>query len=79
MNLNYISVLWVARSPVVSCFLKSGQGTYPYLSTELMFGADGRGVKHRPCDDLESFFWIFWIMSINYAGPFNVTRDWADV
>jgi hypothetical protein len=44
-----------------------------------MFGADGRGVKHRPCDDLESFFWIFWIMSINYAGPFNVTRDWADV
>jgi hypothetical protein len=59
--------------------LKSDKGTYPYLSTELMFGADGNHVKHRACDDLESFFWILWIMSVNYDGPFNVTRDWADI
>jgi hypothetical protein len=41
-----------------------------------MFGADGQTVKHRACDDLESFFWILWVMSVNYTGPFNQTRDW---
>ncbi|KAG2121042.1 uncharacterized protein F5147DRAFT_766906 [Suillus discolor] len=46
---------------------------------ELMFGANGNIVEHRACDDLESFFWILWIMSVNYDGPFNVTRDWADI
>ena len=55
------------------------QGTYPYLSTELMFGADGHPVKHRACDDLESFFWILWVMSVNYTGPFNQTRDWETI
>ena len=41
-----------------------------------MFGTDGHTVKHRTCDDLESFFWILWVMSVNYIGPFNQTRDW---
>ena len=36
----------------------------------------GHNVKHRACDDLESFFWVLWVMSVNYTGPFNQTRDW---
>jgi hypothetical protein len=61
-------------------FLKSDKGmAHPYHSTELMFNADGHSVEHRACDDLESFFWILWLMSINYDGPFNLPRDWADI
>jgi hypothetical protein len=61
-------------------FLKSDKGmAHPYHSTELMFNADVHSVEHRACDDLESFFWILWLMSINYDGPFNLPRDWADI
>jgi len=41
-----------------------------------MFGADGHSVKHRACDDLESFFWILWVMLVNCTGPFDQPRDW---
>ena len=42
----------------------------------VLISADGHTIKHRACDDLESFFWILWVMSVNYIGPFNQTRDW---
>ncbi|KAG0703265.1 hypothetical protein DFH29DRAFT_998721 [Suillus ampliporus] len=56
--------------------LHTRTGTYPYLSMELMFSTDGQSVKHRACDDLELFFWILWVMLVNYTGPFNQTRNW---
>lgn len=28
--------------------------------------------------DLESFFWIIWVFSVNTTGPFKQIREWVD-
>lgn len=42
------------------------QGTFPFTATELLSpdGLKGR-VRHTAHHDLESFFWILWVTSVN--------------
>lgn len=60
-------------------YLKYEQGTFPFTATELLSpdGLKGR-VRHTAHHDLESFFWILWVTSINLVGPFNLRRAWKD-
>ena len=35
-------------------------------------------ITHNTQHDLESLFWVMWIMSVNTTGPYNQRRKWAD-
>ncbi|KAI5993338.1 hypothetical protein EDD15DRAFT_2167325, partial [Pisolithus albus] len=50
-------------------------GTFPYQAAELLSPSDTtvQGVHH----DLESFFWLIWIICVNMNGPFDRRVTWV--
>ncbi|KAG2068204.1 hypothetical protein BDR04DRAFT_1103717 [Suillus decipiens] len=47
-----------------------GTGTVPYISFRVLrLMGDGHSVRHTPCDDLESLFYILLEFTIIYLGP----------
>ncbi|KAH0825666.1 hypothetical protein J3R83DRAFT_11708, partial [Lanmaoa asiatica] len=50
-------------------------GTFPFIATELLSYDGSRGlIAHQSHHDLESFFWILWMICINYNGPYKKKR-----
>jgi hypothetical protein len=47
------------------------QGTLPFKSNQLL-----RGEPIEYHLDLESYFWLAYLITCNCAGPFNMRRDW---
>ncbi|KAG1784437.1 uncharacterized protein HD556DRAFT_1451773 [Suillus plorans] len=47
-----------------------GTGTIPYISFRVLrLMGDGHSVRHTPCDDLESLFYILLEFTVVYLGP----------
>ena len=57
----------------------SFQGTFPFMASELL-SSKGRNGKiiHQVHHDLESFFWVLWIICVNMDGPYYMRRIWQD-
>ncbi|KAG6369150.1 hypothetical protein JVT61DRAFT_1409 [Boletus reticuloceps] len=55
------------------------QGTFPFMAGELL-SDDGRKGKviHQAHHDLESFFWVLWIICVNMNGPYYMHQIWKD-
>lgn len=53
------------------------QGTFPYMATDFL-SPEKKNTHHTVHHDLESFFWILWIVCINMNGPFYTRRRWQD-
>ena len=66
----------ILATPVINPKL---QGTLPFIASELLSPKGLAGnVRHMAHHDLESLFWLIWIMSVNLEGPFNKERLWED-
>lgn len=53
------------------------KGTFPFIATELIEQNGQSSKAHEPHHDLESLFWVLWIISINYNGPYGKHRAWV--
>ena len=47
------------------------QGTLPFESNQSLMGEP---VEYH---DLQSYFWLIYLITCNCAGPFNMCRDWS--
>ncbi|KAN0101347.1 hypothetical protein V8E55_001331, partial [Tylopilus felleus] len=55
------------------------QGTFPFMASELLSKGGMKGnVTHRVDHDLESFFWVLWVICVNMDGPYYTRRIWQD-
>ena len=52
--------------------LTTNQGTLPFISNAVL-----QGCAHEAFSDLESFFWLAYLITCNCDGPFNKRRDWT--
>ncbi|KAJ7116397.1 hypothetical protein C8R44DRAFT_792419 [Mycena epipterygia] len=47
-------------------------GTFVFMSSAILIR--GSSTRHKPSDDMESFFWVLIYLCIRYAAPNNTTR-----